>query len=293
MYKLLLLLGLSCFLMAPFTGRAQSSWVDSTLNTMSLDEKIGQLIMVAAYSNKDSLYEKQLGTSIEKYHIGGIIFFQGGPKSQALMTNKYQQKSRIPLMIGMDAENGVGWRIKPAMEFPNQTLLGAIRDTNLIYRLGEAIGQQCRALGIHVNFAPVADINVNPKNPVIGIRSFGEKKEEVGNRTLQYMRGLQSQHVMAVAKHFPGHGDTDTDSHFALPLIRHSVARIDTVELYPFKQLFEAGIPGVMIAHLNVPSYDTTNIPASLSKRIVTGLLREKLHFDGLCFTDAMNMKGK
>ena len=292
MYKLLLLLGLSCFLMAPFTGRAQSSWVDSTLNTMSLDEKIGQLIMVAAYSNKDSLYEKQLGTSIEKYHIGGIIFFQGGPKSQALMTNKYQQKSRIPLMIGMDAENGVGWRIKPAMEFPNQTLLGAIRDTNLIYRLGEAIGQQCRALGIHVNFAPVADINVNPKNPVIGIRSFGEKKEEVGNRTLQYMRGLQSQHVMAVAKHFPGHGDTDTDSHFALPLIRHSVARIDTVELYPFKQLFEAGIPGVMIAHLNVPSYDTTNIPASLSKRIVTGLLREKLHFDGLCFTDAMNMKG-
>jgi len=278
--------------MIPFTGKTQTLWVDSTLNTMSLDEKIGQLIMMAAYSNKDSLYEKQLGTSIEKYHIGGIIFFQGGPKRQALMTNRYQQKARIPLMIGMDAENGVGWRIKPAMEFPNQTLLGAIRDTNLIYRLGKAIGQQCRALGIHVNFAPVADINMNPKNPVIGIRSFGEKKEEVGNRTLQYMRGLQSQQVMAVAKHFPGHGDTDTDSHLALPLIRHSVARIDTVELYPFRQLVEAGIPGVMIAHLNVLSYDSANIPASLSKSIVTGLLREKLHFDGLCFTDAMNMKG-
>ena len=292
MHKLLPVIGLFCMLLSSLHGQAQSSWADSTLNTMSLDEKIGQLIMVAAYSNKDSVYENHLGATIEKHHIGGIIFFQGSPLSQALMTNTYQQSAKIPLMIGMDAENGVGWRIKPAMEFPNQTLLGAIRDTNLIYRLGAAIGQQGRTMGIHVNFAPVADINVNPKNPVIGIRSFGEKKEEVGNRTLQYMRGLQSQHVMAVAKHFPGHGDTDVDSHLALPLIRHSAARIDTVELYPFRQLFEAGIPGVMIAHLNVPSYDTANIPASLSKQIITNLLRKKLHFDGLCFTDAMNMKG-
>ncbi len=292
MYKLLSVTGLFCMLLTSFHGQAQPSWADSTLNTMSLDEKIGQLIMIAAYSNKDSVYEEQLGATIEKYHIGGVIFFQGSPQRQALMTNTYQQDAKIPLMIGMDAENGVGWRIKPAMEFPNQTLLGAIRDTNLIYRLGEAIGQQCRAMGIHVNFAPVADINVNPKNPVIGIRSFGEKKEEVGNRTLQYMRGLQSQNVMAVAKHFPGHGDTDVDSHLALPLIRHTVARIDTVELYPFRQLFSAGIPGVMIAHLNVPSYDSANIPASLSKHIVTDLLRKKLHFEGLCFTDAMNMKG-
>ena len=198
MHKLLPAIGLFCMLLSSFHAQAQSSWVDSTLNTMSLDEKIGQLIMVAAYSNKDSLYENHLGAAIEKYHIGGIIFFQGSPLRQALMTNKYQQSAKIPLMIGMDAENGVGWRIKPAMEFPNQTLLGAIRDTNLIYRLGAAIGQQCRVMGIHVNFAPVADINVNPKNPVIGIRSFGEKKEEVGNRTLQYTQGLQSQHVMAV-----------------------------------------------------------------------------------------------
>lgn len=216
MHKLLSAIGLFCMLLPSFHGQAQSAWADSTLNTMSLDEKIGQLIMVAAYSNKDSVYENHLGATVEKYHIGGIIFFQGSPLKQALMTNKYQQSAKIPLMIGMDAENGVGWRIKPAMEFPNQTLLGAIRDTNLIYRLGAAIGQQCRTMGIHVNFAPVADINVNPKNPVIGIRSFGEKKEEVGNRTLQYMRGLQSQHVMAVAKHFPGHGDTDVDSHLAL-----------------------------------------------------------------------------
>lgn len=292
MQKLLLFFGLICLLACPTTGRSQSQWVDSTLNAMSLEEKIGQLIMVAAYSNKDSLYEQQLGSTVEKYHVGGIIFFQGSPKKQALMTNEYQQQAIIPLMIGMDAESGVGWRIKPAMEFPNQTLLGAIRDTNLIYRIGQAIGRQCHTMGIHVNFAPVADINVNPKNPVIGIRSFGEKKDEVGNRSLQYTRGLESQQIMAVAKHFPGHGDTDTDSHLALPLIRHSVARIDTVELYPFRQLIAAGIPGMMVAHLNVPSYDSTNIPASLSHQIVTRLLREKLHFDGLCFTDAMNMKG-
>ncbi|MFR7879625.1 MAG: glycoside hydrolase family 3 protein, partial [Butyricimonas paravirosa] len=258
---------------------------------MSLDEKIGQLIMVAAYSNKDSVYENHLEATIEKYHIGGIIFFQGSPRSQALMTNTYQQSAKIPLMIGMDAENGVGWRIKPAMEFPNQTLLGAIRDTNLIYRLGAAIGQQCRTMGIHVNFAPVADINVNPKNPVIGIRSFGEKKEEVGNRTLQYMRGLQSQHVMAVAKHFPGHGDTDVDSHLALPLIRHSAARIDTVELYPSANFSRLGYG----SHDCPPKRTFLRYgqyPASLSKQIITDLLRDKLHFDGLCFTDAMNMKG-
>lgn len=292
MYRLILFFAIFCLLACPMIGRTQSQWVDSTLNAMSLEEKIGQLIMVAAYSNKDSLYEKQLGETLEKYHIGGIIFFQGSPVKQALMTNAYQQQAIIPLMIGMDAESGVGWRIKPAMEFPNQTLLGAIRDTNLIYRIGQAIGRQCHTMGIHVNFAPVADINVNPKNPVIGIRSFGEKKDEVGNRSLQYTRGLESQQIMAVAKHFPGHGDTDTDSHFALPLIRHSVARIDTVELYPFRQLIAAGIPGMMVAHLNVPSYDSTNIPASLSRHIITDLLREKMHFDGLCFTDAMNMKG-
>ena len=174
--RFFLFFGLICLLVCPLAGRSQSQWVDSTLNAMSLEEKIGQLIMIAAYSNKDSLYEKQLGATIEKYHIGGIIFFQGTPSKQAAMTNDYQQRAYIPLMIGMDAESGVGWRIKPAMEFPNQTLLGAIRDTNLIYRIGQAIGRQCRTMGIHVNFAPVADINVNPKNPVIGIRSFGEKK---------------------------------------------------------------------------------------------------------------------
>ena len=279
-------------LLLPFTGGARTTWADSVLRSMTLDQKIGQLFMLPAYSNKNDTYCDQLAETIRKYHVGGVIFFQGTPLKQALMTNRFQEAADIPLFIGMDAEGGVGWRIKPALEFPNQTLQGAIRDTSLIREIGAAIGRQCRALGIHINFAPVVDINVNPRNPVIGIRSFGEHRKEVGARSLAYAKGLASQNVMAVAKHFPGHGDTDTDSHEVLPIIRHSVQRLDSVEFYPFKQLFEAGVPGVMVAHLNIPSYDTLHLPASLSRHVVTDLLRGQLHFQGLCFTDAMNMKG-
>lgn len=284
---------LSLYLLFPSKeGKGQTTWADSVLRSMTLDQKIGQLFMLPAYSNKNDAYCDQLAETIRKYHVGGVIFFQGTPLKQALMTNRFQEAAAIPLFIGMDAEGGVGWRIKPALEFPNQTLQGAIRDTSLIREIGAAIGRQCRALGIHINFAPVVDINVNPRNPVIGIRSFGEHRKEVGARSLAYAKGLASQNVMAVAKHFPGHGDTDTDSHEALPIIRHSVQRLDSVELYPFKQLFEAGVPGVMVAHLNIPSYDTLHLPASLSRHVVTDLLRGQLHFQGLCFTDAMNMKG-
>ena len=285
-------LALCCGLLClTLPGKAQS-WADSVLRTLTLDQKIGQLFMLPAYSNKNEAYCRQLEETIRKYHIGGIIFFQGTPIKQALMTNRFQAIAEIPLFIGMDAEGGVGWRIQPALEFPNQTLQGAIRDTSLIYQTGVAIGQQCRALGIHINFAPVVDINVNPRNPVIGIRSFGEHRQEVSMRSLAYAQGLASQNIMAVAKHFPGHGDTDVDSHEALPVIRHNARRLDSIELYPFKQLFEAGVPGVMVAHLNVPSYDSSHVPASLSRHIVTDLLRGQLHFHGLCFTDAMNMKG-
>lgn len=284
---------LSLYLLFPSKeGKGQTTWADSVLRSMTLDQKIGQLFMLPAYSNKNDAYCDQLAETIRKYHVGGVIFFQGTPLKQALMTNRFQEAADIPLFIGMDAEGGVGWRIKPALEFPNQTLQGAIRDTSLIREIGAAIGRQCRALGIHINFAPVVDINVNPRNPVIGIRSFGEHRKEVGARSLAYAKGLASPNVMAVAKHFPGHGDTDTDSHEALPIIRHSVQRLDSVELYPFKQLFEAGVPGVMVAHLNIPSYDTLHLPASLSRHVVTDLLRGQLHFQGLCFTDAMNMKG-
>lgn len=292
MYKILLNLVICLLISHTIWGQDAIGKVDSILSTMTLDQKIGQLFMIAAYSNKDADYEKELEETITRYHVGGIIFFQGSPVRQALMTNHLQQLSSIPLLIGMDAESGLGWRIKQAMEFPNQTLLGAIRDNDLIYRIGQSIGEDCRLLGVHVNFAPVVDINTNPKNPIIGIRSFGEKKKNVSQKSIAYMQGLSSQNVMAVAKHFPGHGDTDVDSHLALPLIKFPATRLDSVELYPFKELIEAGVPGVMVSHLNVPAYDTANLPASLSPRIVTELLRNQLRFEGLCFTDAMNMKG-
>lgn len=273
-------------------GYAQSSWVDSTLNAMNQDQKIGQLFMIAAYSNRDVNYEQHLEETLKKYHIGGIIFFQGTPVRQASMTNRYQAISPIPLMIGMDAESGIGWRIPPALEFPNQTLLGAIQDEKVIYRIGQSIAEDCRILGVHVNFAPVVDVNVNPNNPVIGIRSFGENKKKVSEKSIAYMQGLLSRQVMAVAKHFPGHGDTDVDSHLALPVIRHSVARLDSIELYPFKQIIRAGTPAIMVAHLDVPVYDSTHLPATLSYNVVSNLLRKEFGFQGLCFTDAMNMKG-
>ncbi|WP_052634487.1 glycoside hydrolase family 3 N-terminal domain-containing protein [Sanguibacteroides justesenii] len=292
MYKILLNLVICSLISHTIWGQDTIGKVDSILSTMTLDQKIGQLFMIAAYSNKDADYEKELEETITRYHVGGIIFFQGSPVRQALMTNHLQQLSPIPLLIGMDAESGLGWRIKQAMEFPNQTLLGAIRDNDLIYRIGQSIGEDCRLLGVHVNFAPVVDINTNPKNPIIGIRSFGEKKKNVSQKSIAYMQGLNSQNVMAVAKHFPGHGDTDVDSHLALPLIKFPATRLDSVELYPFKELIEAGVPGVMVSHLNVPAYDTANLPASLSPRIATELLRNQLRFEGLCFTDAMNMKG-
>lgn len=272
--------------------RAQSHWADSVLNTLSLDQQIGQLFMVAAYSNKDSLYEQQLEEQIRQYHLGGLIFFQGTPERQLELTNRYQQAAgAVPLMIGMDAEGGVGWRLKSAMEFPNQTLLGAIRDDAWLFQVGKTIGKHCRAMGVHVNFAPVVDVNNNPKNPVIGTRSFGERTDNVSQKAICYMQGLLDEQVMAVAKHFPGHGDTDTDSHLALPLLRHSLHRMDSVELAPFRAVFAAGIPGVLTAHLEIPAY-AKQLPASLSPRVVTTLLREEMGFQGLCFTDAMNMKG-
>lgn len=291
--KALLIQLLLFLLILPTMLRGETpGWVDSTLNRLSLDQQIGQLFMLAAYSNKDADYEKSLEENINKYHIGGLIFFQGTPEKQIAMTNRYQSQQEIPLMIGMDAESGIGWRLKTALHFPDQTLLGAIRDDSVIYRVGQTIGKHCRIMGVHVNFAPVADVNNNPKNPVIGTRSFGEDIDNVGRKSIAYMQGLESQQVMAVAKHFPGHGDTDTDSHHSLPLIRHSMARIDSVELAPFKALFNAGVPGVLMGHLALSAYDIGKLPASLSPRIVTQLLREEMHFDGLCFTDAMNMKG-
>lgn len=269
-----------------------SAWIDSTLSRMTLEEKIGQLFMIAAYSNRDQAYENTLEAQIRQYHIGGVIFFQGDPVRQVKLTNRFQRAAQCPLLIGMDAEHGIGWRLASALEFPQMLIAGAVRDDSLIFGLGAAIARHCRQLGVHVNFAPVVDLNSNPKNPVIGMRSFGEQKAVLTHKAILYMQGTLSEQILPVAKHFPGHGDTDTDSHLALPLIRHDRRRLDSIELYPYRKIIEAGVPAVMTAHLNVRALDTTGLPASLSPAIVNGLLKQELGFQGLCFTDAMNMKG-
>ncbi|GAB4252600.1 MAG: glycoside hydrolase family 3 N-terminal domain-containing protein [Vicingaceae bacterium] len=276
----------------PFLQQS-TPWADSLIKTMTLDEKIGQLFMVAAYSNKDKNHEKSIEHLINKYHIGGLIFFQGGPVRQANLTNHYQSLSKIPLFIAIDGEWGLAMRLDSTIRYPYQMTLGAIQDNHLIYKMGEQIAEQCKRLGIHINFAPVVDVNVNPKNPIINARSFGEIKEQVAEKGKAYMLGMQHHRVMANAKHFPGHGDTDKDSHKTLPVILHSKQRIDSVELYPFKALINSGLASVMVAHLYIPALvNELNTATTLSKEVVTGLLKDSLGFKGLAFTDALNMKG-
>ncbi len=270
-----------------------SPWVDSVFNTLTPDERIAQLIVVEAFSNKGPKYEADVMRLIKQYKVGGIIFFQGGPVRQAKLTNRYQAASKVPLMISMDAENGIGMRLDSTAQYPYQMMLGAIDDNGLIYRMGAEIAKEFRRLGMHVNFAPVADINNNPQNPIIGFRSFGESRLDVTAKSLAFMRGMQENGIIATAKHFPGHGDTNIDSHYDLPVINHSRHRLDTLELYPFQELVRHGLGGIMVAHMHIPNLDTTrNLPSTLSRPIVTGLLKRRLEFKGLVFTDAMVMKG-
>lgn len=268
-------------------------WVDSVFNTFSLDQKIGQLFMTKLYSNQDRKYEAEVKNIITSHHVGGLVVAQGGPMREARLINQCQKLSKTPLLVAIDAEWGLGMRLDSTMSFPYQMTLGAISDNQLIYTMGGEIADQLKMLGVNVNFAPVADINNNPANPVIGYRSFGEEKQNVAAKSLAYMRGMQGNGILATAKHFPGHGDTDTDSHMALPYLAQGKGRIDSLELYPFKLLIKEGLGSTMVAHLNIPALDSTqNLPSTLSKPIVTGLLKEKLGFEGLVFTDAMTMKG-
>jgi beta-N-acetylhexosaminidase len=276
----------------PFTLQ-DKSWADSILKKMTIDEKIGQLFMVAAYSNKDEAEYATLEAQIKKYHLGGVIFFQGDPATQIKLTNRYQQAAKYPLMVGIDAEWGLGMRLDSTISYPRQLTLGAIQDNELIFKMGEEIGKQHARMGIHVNFAPVVDVNNNSKNPVINDRSFGENRENVSEKGIAYMKGLQHVNILACAKHFPGHGDTDVDSHYDLPTISHSRARLDSIELYPFKQMIKEGVGSMMVAHLNIPALDATpNSPSTLSKKIVKDLLQKEMGFEGLIFTDALQMKG-
>ena len=272
---------------------AQQVWVDSLLNAMSIDEKIGQFFMVQAYSNKDEKHENKIAEMIEKYHVGNLIFMQGTPEKQAVLNNKYQALSKIPLLIGFDGEWGLDMRLKNTYRFPWNMTLGAIQKNALIEEFGEHLGAHCKRLGIHVNFAPVVDININPKNPIIGNRSFGENKENVTQKAIAFIKGMQSVHVMANGKHFPGHGDTASDSHHKLPVLEFDKARLDSIELYPYKKTFDAGLTSVMTAHLSIPSLESnSNLPTSLSKNVVTNLLQEEMGFAGLIITDGLNMKG-
>ncbi|MDI5950006.1 glycoside hydrolase family 3 N-terminal domain-containing protein [Flavobacterium yafengii] len=269
-----------------------NKWVDSVYNAMTLEEKFGQLFMVAAYSNKDTVHFNAIDKLIQENKIGGLIFFQGGPVRQAKLTNRFQSRSKIPLFIGSDAEWGLGMRLDSTYRYPWNMTLGAIQDMKLLEKVGAQMGKQSKRLGLQFNFAPVLDINTNPRNPIIGFRSFGEDKFKVTERAIALMKGVQSQGIFSTGKHFPGHGDTETDSHKGLPTINFSKERLSDVEFYPYKKMFHEGLSSVMVAHLNVPSLESRpNYPSSISYNVVTDILQKELGFKGLIFTDALNMK--
>ena len=275
-----------------YDSNKQKSWVDSVYAALNFDERMGQLFMVSAYSNKDSTHTKAIDKLIVDQKIGGLIFFQGGPMRQAKLTNRYQAQSKVPLLIANDAEWGLSMRLDSTYRYPWNMTLGAIKDKTLLEKVGVQLAEQSKRMGIHFNFAPVLDINTNPKNPIIGFRSFGEDKYNVTESALAEMKGYQSLGLLATGKHFPGHGDTSVDSHSALPTITFSRQRLNAIEFYPYKKLINAGLASVMVAHLNVPSLEwRENLPSSVSHNIITGVLKNQLQFKGLIFTDALNMK--
>ncbi len=276
-----------------FYEHDRKAWVDSVFKSLTPDERLAQLFMVAAYSNRDTAHVNSLERLIRDNKIGGLIFFQGGPVRQANMCNHLQSISKVPLMIAMDAEWGIGMRLDSTIDYPRQMALGAIKDERLLYDFGAETARQMKCMGMHVNFAPVVDVNSNAENPVIDTRSFGENKLQVAKKGIAVMKGMQDNGILACAKHFPGHGDTDSDSHLTLPTIKHPLSRLEDIEFYPFREMIKEGIGSMMVAHLNIPALDTTtNLAATLSPKIVNGLLREQMGFEGLIFTDALNMKG-
>ncbi len=273
---------------------AQKQWVDSVFNALSEEQRLGQLFMIRAHSNRGQDHINFVKKQIKDFGIGGLCFFQGTPDKQLKLTNDYQRMTNVPLMISMDAEWGLGMRLKKStISYPRQLTLGAIQDNHIIYDMGKEVARQMRRLGVHINFAPVVDVNNNPKNPVINTRSFGEDPFNVTAKSYMYAKGMQDHGVMACAKHFPGHGDTDVDSHHDLPVITHDRKRLDSVEMFPFRVLSQFGIESVMVAHLKVPALDATpNLPTTLSRKVINVLLKKEMNFKGLVFTDALEMKG-
>lgn len=272
---------------------AMNRWVDSVFHSLNEEERIGQLFMVIVGLTPDSRNTQKLNEYIHNQKIGGILFHQGDPITQADMTNSLQELSRIPLFVALDGEWGLSMRLSGTTRFPKNMLLGATENLSLIEAYGKEVGRQCRRMGIHMNFAPLVDINSNPNNPIIGLRAFGECPEAVSKRGIAYARGLESEGIIAVVKHFPGHGDTSGDSHHTLPIVNHSRKMLDSVELWPFRKYVNEGFSGVMTGHVYVPALERRlNTPASLSRPAISGVLRDELGFSGLCITDALVMKG-
>ena len=271
----------------------ETNWVDSVMQTLSLEQRIAQLMVVRVPLNMDDKQTRAFSETMNGYGVGGVCFFVGSADRQVSQTKRLQRDAKVPLLVCIDGEWGLGMRLKDMYSFPKNDRFGHLSpdQDSIVYRMGQEIGRQCREMGIHVNFAPVVDINSNPKNPVIGVRSFGVDRERVSQLGIMYALGQQSQGVLATAKHFPGHGDTETDSHLELPVINHSRAYIDTIDTYPFRRLIEAGVGGVMVAHLQVNALDPER-PSSLSPAVVDGLLRREMGFNGLIVTDGLDMKG-
>ncbi len=272
---------------------ACKKWVDSVYNSLNVDERIGQFFMLPAYTEGKNYNMDTVATLLKQGKAGGVIFFKGLPEAQAAWTNRIQDSVKVQSFIAIDGEWGLAMRLDSTIAFPHQIALGAIADNSMIFEMGKEIGKQCRRMGIHINFAPDVDVNNNPDNPVINDRSFGENKYNVALKGIEFALGMQNEGVLACAKHFPGHGDVNTDSHFDLPIITKPVAAFDSLEFFPFRELFKNGVGSAMVAHLNVPALDSdSGSVASLSKKIATGWLRDSLGFTGLVFSDALNMKG-
>ncbi|RZK77284.1 MAG: glycoside hydrolase family 3 [Pedobacter sp.] len=275
------------------TLNESNAWVDSVFNKLNRRQKIAQMFFVRALTNSGKAYEDSIGNVIKKERIGGLVFFQGGPGRQTNLTNTYQSIAKVPLLISLDGEWGLGMRLDSTISYPYQMALGAVQNTSLIYKMGLAVAADFKRVGMHMNLAPDVDVNNNAKNPVINYRSFGENKYNVAVKAAAYMKGMQDGGLLVTLKHFPGHGDTDVDSHADLPQLNFTRARLDSLEMYPFKELIKQGASGVMIAHMNIPALDSTrNLPSTLSKPIVTGVLKQDLGFKGIIISDAMEMKG-
>ncbi len=298
-YPIYILLSFFIFLYSITQGKTtipfytdDTNWADSVMSTMTLEERIGQLLMVTTYPQQGKTNEQQIAAWIKNNHIGGVLFLKNSPHDLALRTNQYQALSKIPLFIALDAENGLSMRLDSVVSYPHLIGLGSLANDSLIYRMGREVGKQCRMLGVNVNFAPVADVNTNPNNPIINYRSFGQNPHRVAAKTWLYAKGMQDENIIVSAKHFPGHGDTSYDSHLTLPVVNRPYSDLVKSDFVPFKMAIDSGISGIMTAHINMSEIDNKGLPATLSENVMTHILRDSLGFEGLVFSDGMNMKG-